>query len=130
MNGLVAYPGLRFPEIYPLYDLREYLEPSWTMGASAWHFRVVLEHNTARLHLRTRRGTNHVLVPGGVLPQDVRPAGQEVIPAVVNQAGVTRSALLVFQPDGELLLSGADQGLADGTVANLIVRYEYQRGAS
>lgn len=125
MSDLLTYPGQPYPTVNPWIDLREHLEGSWEMGPASWHFRALIDGNTAELHLRTRRGTNRFLVPPDVLPLGVLPAGQEVIPAWEQRIGTIR---MIFQPTGELYASDAAD-VADGSSPNLVVRYRYQRRA-
>lgn len=127
MSELLTYPGQPYPTVRPFVDLRPFLEPSWTMGAAAWHFRALLDGNVAEIHLRTRRGTDRVLVEPGVLPTEVLPAGQEMVMAWEQRRGAIR---LVLQPDGELYLPSEHADLADGISPNLVVRYRYQRRAA
>lgn len=113
-----------YPEMHPWFDLRPYLDPSWGMTSSAWHFRALVEGNTAELHLRTRWGTNPVLVEAATLPPEVLPVGQLLIPTYEQSRGSVR---LFFEPNGELYLAAGDADVADGSSVNLMFQLRYQR---
>lgn len=129
MTVLQTYPGQPYPTVDPWIDLRGYIESSWTMAGSAWHIRGLIDGNTAHLHIRTRRGTSSTLTES--LPEEFRPAGQLILPAIVAHPDATGAATgLVIEPTGALRLYTPWQALADGRIDNLIVQGSYQRRAA
>lgn len=119
---LLAQP---YPDNRPWVDLREFMEPSWTMDSAAWHFRGLIDGNTCYLHLRTRRGTNYTIAEN--LPEVFRPAGQLMLPAFAP--GVSYSIGAVLETNGLLRAYSPGNPVADGTLGNLVMQVSYARKA-
>lgn len=120
---LLAQP---YPDNKPWIDLSSYIGPTWTMGGSAWHFRGLLDGNTATIHLRTRQGTQSVLADA--LPEEFWPPGELVLQAFTpnkeKPVGAILSAtgrLTIYNPQGQPLL--------DGSLSNFVMQVSYARKA-
>lgn len=122
MGELIALPQ-PYPENRPWLDLRGHIGDSWQMSSAAWHFRGLLDGNTAHIHLRTARGTQAVLAEQ--LPEEFWPPGQLVIeaftPGVVGAVGALLSA------DGKLTFYAPGMALLDGNLSNFVMQVSYAR---
>lgn len=124
MTELVALPQ-PYPDSLPWLDLRPFIGDTWTMSSSAWHFRGLLDGNTATIHLRTRSGTQATI---GQLPEEFWPPGECVFDVFTPNKplpfGVILSAtgrLSLYNPNG--------QAWSDGSITNLVMQASYARAA-
>lgn len=117
---------VRYPNLGQIFDLSGYVTEYWvSLPTGAWTFEAQVEPNTVKLRMRTRSGTNPVLVPSGVLPEELLPTGNQSIGAISNVG----SLRLFFSTAGELRFFAADYGLADGRINDLSFQHEYKRPA-
>lgn len=114
-----------YPDNKPWVDLMAFIEPSWRTGmtTASFHFNGLIEGNTAHLHLRTRRGTNSIVVLN--LPDAFVPEGNKMLQAFSpwHDFGIG----MHLRTDGTLRLYTPGRSLADGSVEDLSFQYSYTR---
>ncbi|WP_443452526.1 hypothetical protein [Glutamicibacter arilaitensis] len=126
MTELVALPQ-PYPDNRPWLDLRTYLEPSWKMSSSSFHFRGLIEANTVTIQLRTAEGTNETIAP--FLPDEFIPPGNMVFQA--SSPWLVESLHVFLRgTNGELKLYNPGRpSYADGSLNSLITQFSFQRKA-
>lgn len=125
MAELVALPQ-PYPDNRPWLDLRGHIGDTWLMGSAAWHFRGLLDGNTATIHLRTRGGTQAVLAEE--LPEEFWPPGEQVFQVFTPNKALPFGAVL--SATGRLsLYNPLGQPWTDGSITNLVMQVSYARKA-
>lgn len=130
MSSIYDFPKVTspYPENTPWYDLSSLIVNDWEADNGAFVFYAKLEANDVHIYLRTRRGTNNVVILG--MPVEIRPKYQTVMNPylAINEAGY--AFLVNTGGSAQIWVSGNDYSrVANGSLLNLVVESTYARRA-
>lgn len=130
MASLYDFPKVPapYPEINPWHDLSSLIINNWESHSMWFPFRAKIEGNEISFYLRTRRGTDPVVIQG--LPDEFGKGGDVVFNAYAGFAGDVAFVLNGAAGTGRVITATGDSSkLSGGNLYNLVVESTYLRGA-